>query len=368
VISGLYMAYLGFHAVVYVAEADMLAQPKLYLSQILSSCFLKYCVSAILKESCDFKNGGCFELLNLTEGKARSRRIDWVYYDEEASANEDALNASEGTLSVSDLGMIRHGSTPVKGSIFETNIKRLQQIGAPVSIRPWQQLHHIKLEHIQRMKAKLPAWFFRQEYECSFEAAQGKVFEHVVEGPFDLSDQKVNYQRHYIHFGLDWNPVAGHYLVGSRWSDDYLRNYVLVQKNLGTDLRSVLDTLIEILRQNPYSYLEIEDGGTNMGYCDALFLEASKRSENDPTLTSMLGRIVRRPWDSAGKNKHNTITMLLPTIIYVDRLLTPEVADWFDWATWDDTKAQPTLLKSDDQHPLDAYLHSAWCGRYITQQ
>jgi len=359
-ICGLYMAHLGFHSVMYVAEADMLAQPKQYLRQLVTQSFLRFAVQDLLKESVTFNNGGLFEILNLTEGKARSRRVDWVYYDEEAQADEDALNASEGTLSVSVLGLIRHGSTPVKGSVFERNFNRLKAEGMPVMVRPWYLLPHIQPKHVERMKRKLPAWFFRQEYECTFEAAQGKVFEQVVRGPIDLSECTKSWQRTYVHYGLDWNPRAGHYLVGSRWNDDYTKCFVISEHNLGTDLNTAITTIINILEQNDHSLLEMEDGGTNSGYCDAFFLELYKLK----TPNSITNRIYRRPWDSAGKNKHKSITLLMSATLYVDPDLTPDVAYWLDVAHWDEASSEPKLEKDPDQHALDGYLHSSWIAKW----
>jgi hypothetical protein len=289
--------------------------------------------------------------------------VDWVYYDEEGLADEDALNASEGTLSVSKLGMIRHGSTPVKGSPFERNKDRLLKENLPVMIRPWQTLPHISEAHVERMRRKLAPWFFRQEYECSFEAPQGRVFENVVRGPIDLSSLLTNYQKTYIHYGLDWNPRAGHYLGGSRWNDDYSKCFALSEFNLGTDLNTAVSTIINLLETNPNSLLEMEDGGTNSGYCDAFFMICYERK----VANSILARIYRRPWDSAGKNKHKSITLLMGCTIYVDPLVTPETAYWLDVAHWDENSTEPKLEKDPDQHALDQFLHGSWIGKWGVQ-
>jgi len=365
VIANLYMAFMGLHAVTYVAEADMLAQPKHYYWSFVNNSFLKYALTdPPLKESCTFRSGGIYELLNLTEGKARSRRIDCVYYDEESDADQDAFNASEGTLSVSRYGLVRHGSTPKKGTVFERNIRRLYQVGAPVSVRGWQELPHISLDHIRRVKIKYPGWYFRQEYDGTFEAAQGRVFENVINGPFDLSHLSNLYDRTVEHYGLDWNPRAGHYLVGSRWNDDQTANYLLLERNLGTDLGTVLDVLFDLLLSHPKSLIEIEDGGTNAGYCDALFMEIDTRNKTDPRYRDISRRIFRRPWDSAGKNKQKSITTLMTSTLYAHEERTPETFYWLETAHWDENSTDPKLEKDPDQHALDAYLHSAWVGKW----
>jgi hypothetical protein len=363
VISGLYIASLGFHSVCYVAEADMLTQPKAYMKQLIQNSFLRYKVSDWLKESVTFNNGGLYELLNLTEGKARSRRVDWLYYDEEAQAIQEALDAAEGTLSVSKLGCIRHGSTPVRGSPFDVTIQRLLKEGYPVMIRPWQQLAHLNPAHIERMRKKLPGWFFRQEYECSFEAPQGRVFENVTRGSYDLSKLINNYQRTYTHYGLDWNPRAGHYLVGSRWNDEYTKCFVISERNCGTDMNTVITSIINMLEQYPNALLEMEDGGTNSGYCEAFFTLCHERH----IPSQITNRCYRRPWDSAGKNKHKSITLLMGSQIYVDPDITPEVASWLDIAHWDEKSTEPKLEKDPDQHALDGFLHSSWIAKWGIQ-
>ena len=342
----------------------MMAQPKKYLAKLVSNTFLKYAVADVLKESVTFKNGGSYEILNLTEGKARSRRIDGITFDEEAQAEQAPLDAAEATLSVSQLGLIRRISTPVKGSPFEINIKRMQHEGAPVIIRPWWDLPHINPAFVERQRRKLPAWFFRQEYECTVEAPQGRVFENVIEGPYDLSSLDQSYRRTYTHYGVDWNPRAGHYLGGCRWNDDYTKNYVIMERNMGTDLGTVLDILFDLLLSQPHALVELEDGGTNMGYCDAFFLELYKRAKADPRYHEVARRIFRRPWDSAGKNKHKSITTLIAAQIYVDPALTPEIAQWLAVAHWDETSTEPKLEKDPDQHALDVFLHASWIAKW----
>ena len=354
VICQLYLAFCGLHAVTYVAEADMLKTPKLYYWALINKTFLRYALEEQpLKESCEFKSGGIYELLNLTEGKARSRRIDAAYFDEESDADETAYDASEGTFSVSNFAMIRHGSTPKKGTLFEKNIRRLKAEGAVISVLPWQDLPHIKIAYIARMKKKHPGWYFRQEYECSFEAPMGAVFGNVVEGDYTdlLKQQRTDNHKQYNHYGLDWNPSAGHWLGGTRLSDDMTQLFVIMEKNLGTDLATVLNYLFQLHELHPKSIVEIEDGGTNTGFCDALETMARERNID-------LDWIVRREWDSQGKNKMNSITCTFDSTIRVNPEITPEIAWWLARAHWDENADEPKLEKDPDQHPLDCALHS----------
>jgi hypothetical protein len=359
----MYYASLGFTAFFWCSKASMMAQPKKYMHQLVTRTYLKYAVSKLLEESITFKNGGSFEILNLTEDTARSKRGDINYYDELSRADEKAFHASEPTLSVSKLAKAIYGGTPEFGSVLHDVVKELQAEGGVVLEKSWKDCSFIDKDFIAREKKNKPAWFFRQEYECSWEAPSGAVFQNVQYGDFSdkLIKQKSNYLRHVIHFGLDWNPIAGHYISGTRWADDYTFICVLYEENLGSDLNTTVTRIIALMEQNPLSSMEVEDGGTNSGYCDALFMELYKRKN------PVANRMYRRPWDSAGKNKMNTITNLLPITIYCDEAKTPEVADWFGKAHWDEEASTPTLEKDPDQHALDAFLHSSWIGKYGQQ-
>lgn len=367
----LWYAYHGYAAIFWCSQASQMKQPMKYLKQIVNGCFLKYAMvpGKLLTQSVEFKNGGSLFIGNLTEENARSPRCDIKYFDEKALADEKAVDASEPELSVSNIAKIIHGSTPQKGSVFEDDYNRLLKAGKPILRWQWWQIPFMNLNVIKRALDKGPAWWFRQEYDTSFEAPSGKVFNNVIFGDFSHlldSQHKRAWMRKVMHFGLDWNPVAGHYLVGSRWSDDYSSNMVLYEENLGVNTKEVILRIIELLKQNPKSLLEIEDGGTNTGYCEMFFRELEvmyeKKQIDKATLIMIEDRVYRREWDTMGRNKMKSITLLLPRIIYCNELLTPEVARWLDIATWDKDSPEPKLLKDPEQHPLDGYLHSGWVG------
>lgn len=356
----LYYAMLGFAVIFGVAKGPQLTQPQKYLHQIVNKCFLKFSIDQhkFLERSCLFKNGGTFEIVHMTEANVRSKRCDVLYYDEESQIEELAYDASQPMLSKSKLAKIIHGSTPQKGTVFEKNYRRLQQEGKPVFSRKWYEIGYINKELIDREKKTKPAWYFRQEYECSFEAPMGKVFTDVLEHDFsvELNDLRDDYQRTYPHGGIDWNPSAGHWFVTTRVSDDRQDLFVLSEKNLGTELGFVFEYLIDWLRENPKSVIELEDGGTNMGYCDAFMLYCHEH-EVEKEITR---RVYRRSWDSAGKNKHKSINSVSGLHIHVNPSITPEVADWLDIAHWDAKADSPKLEKDPNQHALDSFLHASW--------
>lgn len=365
-IVGVYYAYLGFHVIFWSAQASMMDQPKEYMDTLTSNNFLADCITDKVKTAITFDTGGWIKIKNLTEKQARSPRCDLEIFDEEAQVDEAAYNASSPVLSVSKLKKIIHLSTPVKGSIFEENYIRLKEEGKPCLIMRWDQCAHMNqdAEFIYKELKTKPRWWVRQEYFCSFEAPSGRVFENVIYGAFDLTTLSSNYSRTHVHYGVDWNPVVGHYIVGSRYSDDYNSLFVIMEKNLGNDIKSVCTQILDLLAKDEHSLCELEDGGVNTGYCDSFFQYAYELSSTNPKLKTVLNRISRRPWDSAGLNKHKSITNLLPVIIKCDNRLTPNVSYWLSSASWDKNSSQPKLEKDSDQHPLDALLHSTWIADY----
>ena len=364
----LYYAYLGFDVIYWCSKASQMKQPKKYLAFLTGKTFLQYAVKELLKEEVYFKNDGHLFIGNLTPDNARSPRADLIYFDEEARADLEAYEASDGETSVSKLAKIIHGSTPEKGSVFEDNHDRIVKANLPVLSRKWNEIGFMNKRKIQQAKDKLPDWFFRQEYECSFESPEGACFTNIIEGDFTelLSKQRIDYNKHYIHYGVDWNPSAGHYIVGSRWLDNFSGICLTYEENLGTDIGVSITRIIALLEMNPNAHVELEDGGTNMGYCDAFWNELDKMRKIDKQkYISISKRVGRRPWDSAGVNKMKSITLLLTVPIYYNKNITPQTARWIEIAHWDTSETGfPKLEKDPDQHPLDSFLHSAWCGRY----
>lgn len=352
----LYYAAIGLDALFWCAQASQMRQPKKYMSQLCSKTFLKYAIEPgkLLMEEVTFKTTGTFRIGNLTVDNARSPRADILYFDEEARCDQEALDATTPELSVSKVGKIIHGSTPFKGSPFHKNYLRALVDNIPVLILTYQQLGFINKRIIEMERRTKPTWWFNQEYLCSFEIPNGAVFNNVEFGYYTLPSNC-----HIMGGGVDWNPSAGHYLVSSVWNNDYTANYVIEERNLGTNLRVVFQELIDWIINNPSGVLEIEDGGTNSGYCDS-FLAYLR----DQQLFELMQRVKRRNWDSAGVNKSNSITLLTNAKIYCwDSRIENDVADWIGKAAWDTDSQQPKLKKDSEQHALDGYLHSAWAGR-----
>lgn len=368
----LYLSSLGFHGVWFSAGADQLDQAKKYMKYIINCSYLKYLIipGLLLKESVVFLNGGELKLKNLTELKARSARGDFIIYDEEAMADEVAYNAGVNILRVSNLCFIFHISTAKKGSLFEKTKNRLKtrefkHNESFVFERPWYDIGFLAVqkewydEERERLRKEGREWEFRQEHECSFELPTGAVFKNVV---YDVYDKDGNLKiplilDDRIVSGLDWNPVAGHWLVGGQWSKNM--NSFLVSHAF----RMAIGYTHKLREQN---YLDIkkyctnrkrtcmEAGGINEEYVD-WFKEWIGKDKNKRDMY-----VLYEEWDSMGVNKTNAALSMESVTIYVDRVLFPKLAIQIEECHWkpNSTKAEVNKDPIDSPHALDGFLHA----------
>jgi len=366
-IFNIYLAYVGFNGVWFSAGQDQLEQPKKYLEDIIGDSFLSKILRHQMTRFIAFEGGGTLWLKNLTPKKARSARGDYVTYDEEAQAEEAAYNAGKGILSASDLAIKNHISTPVKGSIFEKNYDRLKLkeiITGEQFIfkRQWQEIEFLakNREFYEEEKKTLPGWFYRQEYECSFELPLGAVFQNVQYGAYpDWLLQKISDQP--LLSGLDWNPVAGHMLVSIKWTKDLTNAVVMDEINLGQGYAVQMtnqqwDTIKR--KASHGNHLNYECSGINEEYVRWVQKKKSETMFNYPDQNWH-----SEEWDSAGVNKLKIATFIIQNgvCIYVDKIRFPEVAKQIEDCQWDPESPTPKLKKdaASSPHYLDAFLHAA---------
>lgn len=366
----LYLASLGFVGIWFSSGKEQIEQPKKYMKYIIEHSYLKYLIASdgLLKESVVFKNGGSLKLLNLTELKARSPRADFVVYDEESQADEDAYNAAVNILAGSDLGLVIHISTPVKASVFEKNYDRLKMREITtgeqfIFSRTWEDASWLrsKKDWYDEQKKVLPGWYFRQEHEASFELPMGAVFQNVV---YDVYEQVNNEWRlklplildNRIVSGVDWNPVSGHWCAGGQWLENGLGFVVThaIPIAVGYSHKLKEEAYIKIKEYAIHrKRLCMEAGGINEEYVD-WFKEWLGKDKNKRDVY-----VLYEEWDSANINKTNAVLSMLDKTIYVDRIRFPELAKQIEDCQWDRDATEPKLKKDpvDSPHALDAFLH-----------
>lgn len=363
-IVALYLSSLGFEGIWFAAHSKQMKQPKKYLRTIIERSYLKYLLTDLLKESVTFKSGGELQIYNLTEDNARSPRADFVVYDELARAEEDAYYAASSILSVTQLGLIFNISTPCKATIEEERyeiIKRREIIHNEelVSELWWSDISFLarKKEWYEEQRRILPGWYFRQEHECSHELPMGAVFQNVIYDlyPDDLMD---SIKSQPLLSGLDWNPVAGHWLTGGKWTPDK-RGFVILHSlpiAVGYTHQLSEEAYLAIKEYCTYNRkLCAESGGINEEYHDWLVGMLGKDKDKRKV------NLTWEEWDSQGVNKTNTILHLLDKTIYCDRMQFSTLAKQIEDCRWkaDSDKVEIEKDPIDSPHALDAFLHAA---------
>lgn len=368
--QNLFLSVIGYRGIWFSSGRDQLDQPKIYLRYIIDrSPLLQSQISELLKESVEFISGGTLKLKNLTELNARSGRADFITYDEEAQADEDAYNAAVSILAGSNLGFVFHISTPTKASVFEKNYERIKdrekRTGIKLTFRviwsraSWLRAKKEWYEEQERIKyAEGKGWYFRQEHEASFELPSGAVLQNVIYGTYpDWLTEAIQDQP--LMSGLDWNPVAGHWIVSVKFTKDMKNVVIMEERPLGLGYTHELSTaMYNIIR--PYymrgNRLVAEEGGINEA-----FVEWLKAMESNNGISGE--RHLRyEEWDSAGVNKLNAVDYLNHNgvCIWVDEMRFQDIAKQITDLHWDPDATEPKLFKdkADSPHAMDAFLHA----------
>ena len=366
--DAIYLAYIGYKGIWFSSGKSQLEQPTEYLayiidrSQLIRSQLIR---RKILTQSIVFKNGGQLKLRNLTELNARSSRADFIVYDEEAQADEAAFNAAVSILAGSNLGFVFHISTAAKGTIFESNhdrikIRERKYNTKNVYYRPWYDVGflRIKKEWYDEEKRIKPGWYFRQEHECSFELPSGAVFKNVSYRPYTQKEmERIDGEK--LCSGIDWNPVAGHWLVGVKWTKDFKDVYIMEAHDLGMGYtHEMTQTQYNIIRTYYMrgNSLVVEDGGINIAYVRWL---------KDRDAENILGgqrSLHYEEWDSAGVNKMESASHIIQNgiTIHVDEIRFPILAKLIGECHWETDTTEIKIAKdqADSPHALDAFLHA----------
>ena len=369
----LYFAYLGWRVIYFCSKASQMTQPKKYMRRIIDGSFLIYCIKKphreyYAKETVEFEGSGNLQILNLTESKGRSPRSDVVLFDEEAEVEADAYMAAESILDGSDIGLTIHASTPVLGTKFEENHDRLSLRELTtghqlIFSREYDEIYFLvdtpaKRAKYEEKKKMWPGWYFRQELKCSFELRSGAVFKNTDYTPYaDWEKQMILEQK--LCSGIDWNPVAGHWLVSIKWAPNMKTVYVEEEHDLGAgythEMTSKQYNTIRTYYMRGNS-LVVEEGGINEAYVKWL-----KEREAENRLGGERG-LHYEEWDTAGVHKMNACEFLMQNgiLIRCDKARFPKLHKMIKECHWDKDATEPKLAKdkADSPHALDAFLHA----------
>lgn len=364
-LTAIYLSSLGFIGIWFGSAKDQIEQPKKYMKWLIENSYLKYMVLELLKEKVTFLNEGELKLKNLTEMNARSSRADFIVYDEEAQADKDAYNAAVNILAGSSLGLVFHISTPTKASVFEENHNRLKKREIVhdeqfIFSREWEDASWLraKREWYEEQKRILPKWYFDQEHRAMFTHALGAVFKNVDYSPY-TDAEKTSIMDRQLCSGVDWNPVAGHWLAGIKWAIDFKTVFVMEEHDLGNGYTHEMTQLQYNTIRTYYirgNTLVVEEGGLNEAYVKWL---KEREAENSMSGDRMLHY---EEWDNQGINKLQACEFLMQNgiLIRCDKIRFPILAKQIEDLSWDKDATEPKLKKdkANSPHALDAFLHA----------
>ncbi len=306
-------------------------------------------------------------------GDRRGPRADVVIYDEEREAKKQDYEDSQHVMSGTEMLLQIHLSTPFEASVFHKNYIRLKAEEAAcgqqlVFERPWDTIprflkHRAKYERIRdRLEREGKLWEFRVEYECKFEMPHGRIFTNVI---YDTYPKNIKSLLHGIKYsGLDWNPVAGHWLSGGHWilnnSTFVVTDSIALGYGDSHDLKEPFYRTLAPFFTNG-NILIAEKGGINDPFCRKLDGLLAKYD------TEVLNRrIAYEEWDNQGLNKYNNAMYLRARTLYIDEQRFPDLAEQIRTMSWDEEAPEPKIKKlpASSPHGADGLLH-ATCPDYI---
>jgi len=290
----------------------------------------------------------------ISEGKTQSRGCDVIILDEECciavdSKKQDVYEKLLPSLGDSKFKHFLHGSTPELNTVAEINFhylkdKEVRMNTKFVSEHPWQDCPWITKEFIaeERIRHSDDPYYVAMQYELQWTVLGGKVFNNVIrEGDpkypmFPLGFLKTIKPD---HGGVDFNgDINEHYLVLIKYDDNFI--YVT------HEIKFI--ELEELFRERYWNIsLELEDGLYNTQFT------------ND-TKTMGLRCIYNLNWtgERGGDSKMAKVQELRKRKIIINKESCPQTFKNLNDCAWNRHALHTEILKTKDQHGLDALLHA----------
>jgi len=186
----------------------------------------------------------------------------------------------------------------------------------------------------------------------------GAVFQNVEYGTYpDWLMEAIKDQ--FVLSGLDWNPVAGHIIVGIKWTPDMTNCVIMEEADIGQGYAvEMTDKMWEIIKTKASHgrHLNYECSGINEEYVKWL-------NKKKSTFEWVGQNWHSEEWDSAGVNKLKIVTYIIQNAIciWVDKVKFPNTAKDIGDFQWDPDSPIPKLKKDKAASPHfgDAFLHAA---------
>ena len=214
-------------------------------------------------------------------------------------------------------------------------------------------------DHYLKLKKKLPTWLWDQEFECKFTLPHGAVFKNVEYGHYPEWLMNQIAHRPFCN-GVDWNPVSHHWLVGGKWTPDWMNFVFLRCDDLGDGYAIDMNMgQFQAIAQAGAlgNHITMEDSGINTEYTKWFrkMLGETRFNWSDQNYHY-------EEWDSAGLAKYQIVTYILQNgvTLWCDKSKFPGLAKEIGDCRWDADSDTPKLVKNpiSSPHRLDAGLHA----------
>lgn len=166
-------ALLGKEVLWMVPQWSMLEQPYKYWTD---NPFVEFVPHSPTNNTVRVYGGGnikCISARESTEKQVRSRRGEWVMYDEVAQMNEYIFNISTSCADHVLQPKFLYASTPVLHSLFHRLCERDNVVEIHRTYLDCAWMNH---DRIEQKKKVMPLWLWRQEHMATFEKPAGAVF------------------------------------------------------------------------------------------------------------------------------------------------------------------------------------------------
>lgn len=312
---------LGKECLWFVPQWSMLEQPYEYWRDNPFVIFVPTSPTNNTVRLIDGSKIKCVSARETTEKQVRSRRGEWIFYDEVAQMDDYIFDVSTSCADHVKHPKFLYASTPVLHSLFHNLCKNDNVLEKHRTYLDCSWMNH---DRILKKQERMPKWLWRQENLATFEQPAGAVFTHNI----------VKFEGHApdcvrIRQGVDFGGGKPHTMV--RIGEFAGKVYVLGEWEFDPANPTEEAELTKMSKVFP---TEAETGGSNNNYIHLT-----------PTATKV-------PFTET--TKYEKFTYLLRNTIAINPKLTPNTYEDIHKAHYDDKGKVDT----HDLDYLSALLHA----------
>lgn len=298
-------------------------------------------VQSVTDESILLWNGNIIQLRLMSEKQAVSPRSDITFFDEEQSMKPEIYQMALGTM-IGGAGRRIHLGTTELDTEFERNFNRLSHIGM-VREHHIDELSWTTEQEALKLYEGQPQFVIDSQLYCKWVRAGGSVFPNIEVKEINLTPAHMGRK----YYGLDPNPKSGHAVVRAH----YLYPNILY---FAEEFPAMVDSFqcARVLKDRIVhdASIEIEE---NAGE------EFLKILNNVVPAYPEGANVYIERWDEHNKALRIFNMRTYQIVIHPD---CKETIRQFKGAKWNPKEPQARLMKTAEQHYLDAGIHASHGG------